>query len=299
MVNGMNNELLNQYLDYLQFERILSDKTIKSYLNDLKVFNDFTKNKDYKKVNHKDIESFMEYLNKENKSILTIIHYISIINLFYKFLESENIIKENPCNKISLPHKPKSLPKFLSVEEVDKLLDIELITPYNYRDKAMLELMYATGMRVSELLNLKYFEIDLNEELVRVMGKGSKERIIPFGDIAHKYLQLYIEKYRKEILKNKNSEYLFVSYQGTKLSRQSFFKLIKKEGVKKGINKNISPHILRHSFATHLLNNGADLKIIQELLGHSDLSTTEIYAHLINDKIKKDYENSHPHSHNM
>ncbi len=294
----MNKTILDNYIDYLNYERVLSKATISSYLNDIKIFTEFTNNKDYKKINHQDIESFIEHLYKEKKSILTIIHYISIINLFYKFLESEKIITENPCNKISIPHKPKTLPKYLTVEEVNKLLDIELNNAFNYRDKAMLELMYATGIRVSELLNLKYYEIDLNEAIIRIMGKGNKERIVPFGDVALKYIKIYIENYRKKILKNKNSEYLFINYQGNKLSRQSFFKLIKNLGIKKGITKNISPHILRHSFATHLINNGADLKIIQELLGHSDLSTTEIYAHLVNEKIKKDYE-KHPHSHNL
>ena len=191
----------------------------------------------------------------------------------------------------------KKLPNYLTIEEVDKLLDIKLDNPFDYRNKAMIELSYATGLRVSELVTLKLVNIDLENTIVKILGKGSKERIVPFNDIALKYLKLYLDNYRQEILKNKDSEYVFVNYQGGSLSRQSYFKFIKNEAQKKGIKKNISPHVLRHSFATHLLNNGADLRIIQELLGHSDLKTTEIYAHLANEKIKKDYEIYHPHSH--
>ena len=159
----------------------------------------------------------------------------------------------------------------------------------------MLEVLYATGMRVSELINLKLSDIDYSEDYVRVMGKGSKERIIPLNDISLKYLKEYIDNYRNSLLKNKNSEYIFISHVGTKISRQAFFKIIKKECLKCGITKDVSPHTLRHSFATHLLNNGADLRIIQEFLGHSDISTTQIYAKILNDTIKRDYLN-HPRS---
>jgi integrase/recombinase XerD len=161
----------------------------------------------------------------------------------------------------------------------------------------MLELLYATGLRVSELINLKFNDIDLANDFVRVIGKGSKERIVPINESAVKWMTLYLKDYRPTILKNKNSEYLFISNALKPISRQGFFKIVKQEVVRAGIKKDVSPHVLRHSFATHLLNHGADLRVIQELLGHSDISTTQIYTHLVNEKIKKDYEEYHPRSH--
>ena len=212
---------------------------------------------------------------------------------------NENIVKTNPCINIISPKLAKKLPNYLTEEEVDKLLNIPLKTAYDYRNKAMLELLYATGIRVSELINLKFVNLELQDDFIRVMGKGSKERIIPISNISKKYLIEYIEIYRKTLLKNKDSEYLFINNQGNVISRVGFFKIIKKLCLENNISKNVSPHILRHSFATHLLAHGADLRVIQELLGHSDISTTQIYAHLINDKLKKDYEEFHPHSHKM
>ena len=166
-------------------------------------------------------------------------------------------------------------------------------TPYDYRNKAMFELLYATGLRISELCNLKITDVDLDNEFVRVFGKGKKERIVPFTDVASKYLKIYIEEYRPLILKNTVTDYLFISNSLTNISRQGFFKIVKKECKRAGITKNVSPHVIRHSFATHLLKHGADLRIIQELLGHEDISTTQIYAHLVNEKLRDDYQN-HP-----
>ena len=185
---------------------------------------------------------------------------------------------------------PKYLPEYLTEEEIDKILDINLNNYYDYRNIAMLETLYATGMRVSELVNLEMVNLDLDNALVRIMGKGSKERIIPLTDIAIKRLQIYIKDHRPQLLNNKNSNYVFISRNQKNISRQAFFKIIKTICQSKGINKNISPHTIRHSFATHLLAHGADLRIIQELLGHEDISTTQIYTHLTNTQIKKDYE---------
>ena len=164
---------------------------------------------------------------------------------------------------------------------------------YDYRNKAMLELLYATGLRISELCNLKITDIDLENQFVRVFGKGKKERIVPFTDVVCKYLSIYINDYRNQILKNEISDYLFISNSLTNISRQGFFKIVKKECKRAGITKVVSPHVIRHSFATHLLKHGADLRIIQELLGHEDITTTQIYAHLVNEKLKDDYQN-HP-----
>ena len=193
-----------------------------------------------------------------------------------------------------MPKIEKRLPKFLTEKEVDSLLNIPLTHPIDYRNKAMLELLYATGIRISELLNLTMANYNIEDESIKVMGKGSKERIIPLSEITMKYLNLYLNEYRNFILKEKQSDYIFINYTGKKMSRQGFFKILKQICQKSGINKEISPHVLRHSFATHLLNNGADLRIIQELLGHENISTTEIYSHISKEKIIEDYK-KHPH----
>lgn len=290
--------MIEKYIDYLKYEKKLSENTINSYKNDLDCFKDFFK-KDITKINLDDMHKYLDHLNKENKKATTVAHNITVINSFYSFLINENIIATNPCTNIISPKLAKKLPNYLTEEEVDKLLNIPLKTAYDYRNKAMLELLYATGIRVSELINLKFVNLELQDDFIRVMGKGSKERIIPMSNISKKYLIEYIEIYRKTLLKSKDSEYLFINNQGNVISRVGFFKIIKKLCLENNISKNVSPHILRHSFATHLLAHGADLRVIQELLGHSDISTTQIYAHLINDKLKKDYEDFHPHSHKM
>ena len=286
------NKHINSYLDYLQFEKKLSLNTLNSYKDNLNQFTKYFGNIDILKLEEKDIKKFIQDLDKTEQ---TKAHYITVINSFYNFICDENLINKNPCENIRLPKLPKKLPNYLTIEEVDKLLDVRLDTPLAYRNKAMLELLYSTGVRITELIELKLNNIDFTDELIRVMGKGSKERIIPLGEEAVKYLSLYINQYRNLILKTKTSEYLFINNFGNQITRQGFFKIIKNECKIHGIEKNVSPHTLRHSFATHLLNNGADLRIIQELLGHSDISTTQIYTHISKEKIKQDYQN-HPRS---
>lgn len=294
----MNNEYyLNTYEEYLKYERKLSNKTIISYKSDLKMFNNYLDKRSIIDINYKDISIYIDYLQENDKNIMTIVHYLTILKSFYSFLILTKIIDHNPCDTIIMPKTPKKLPEYLTIDEVEKLLDKDVKNEFDYRDKVMLEVAYATGLRVNELVNIKVYDINLDDSFMRVMGKGSKERLVFFGEITTNYLKEYLNNYRKTILKNKDSEYLFINYQGNQISRQSFFKMMKKEGIRAGIKKNIYPHILRHTFATHLLNNGADLRVIQELLGHSDLTTTQIYAHLSKETIKKDYENSHPHSH--
>lgn len=279
--------LIEKYMEYLEFERKLSKNTLLSYRNDLKDF-DLYFNGELKDLRYENIQKYLTTLS--NRVAKTVSHYITVINSFYQFLINEGIITNNPCSNIKSPKIPKKLPTYLTEEEVDKLLNINLITPYDYRNKAMLELLYATGLRITELVNLKITDIDANNALIRVFGKGKKERIVPVSDIALKYLKIYVTQYRNIILKDKVSDYLFISNSLTNISRQGFFKILKKECKRVGITKNVSPHVLRHSFATHLLKHGADLRIIQELLGHEDISTTQIYAHLVNEKLKEDYE---------
>lgn len=287
-----NQDYYTKYLDYLQFERKLSENTIDSYRNNLNRFEEFLNGKPIKKVTKEEILAYLK--SNENMAEKSRAHYLTVLKNFYEFLSTEEIIKENPCENIKAPKITKKLPEFLTYEEVEKLLDIKLKTPFDYRNKAMLELLYATGLRVSELVNLQLNQIDFENDLLQILGKGKKERISPFSDIANKYMKIYIETYRNLLLKKKDSDYVFINNFGNKISRQGFFKNLKMIAKKQGIKKEISPHTLRHSYATHMLKNGADLRIIQELLGHSDIGTTEIYTHVVNEKLKSDYEN-HPH----
>lgn len=287
-----NNKELEKYTnEYLFTEYNTSKNTRDSYLYDLKELALFYNNKNIAHLTKEDIQEYLRKLT--NKKSRTKAHYLTVFNNFYSYLTKENIIKVNPCETIKMPKLEKKLPEYLTIEEIDKLLDIKTNTAYEKRNKAMLEMLYATGMRISELINLTMSNIYLEDNMVKVYGKGSKERIIPFNDYAKNYLIDYLEFGRSELLGIKNSEYVFISSRHSKITRQAFFKILKKLCEEAGINKNISPHILRHSFATHLLHNGADLRIVQELLGHSDISTTQIYTHLSNEKLENEYD-KHP-----
>ena len=285
----MNDRLINDFKNYLELERNYSNNTSLSYVKDVALFSDFIK-KDLLLVDKKDIEKYIRSLNKSSK---TISHVISSLNSFYNYYMRMGNIKSNPTDEIDRPKIEKKIPEFLTLEEVSSLLNFEVNNEFEARNKAILELLYSSGLRISELTSLELSNIDLDECLVRVMGKGSKERIVPLGDYAIDALKEYIYFYRPIFNKN-NSSYVFLNNRGGVLSRQFIFKVIKEECIKKGIRKNVSPHTLRHTFATHLLKNGADLRIIQELLGHENLSTTQIYTHLTNDKLKHDYEDYFP-----
>lgn len=289
---NLKNEHIEKYLDYLKYERKLSENTILSYQNDLYKFNHFFKN-NLLYLQFKNIQDYLASIQDLNTR--TIAHTRTVINSFYTFLVDEEQIKENPCTNISAPKINHTLPNYLTEEEVDALLNINLYTPYDYRNKAMLELLYATGLRVSELCSLTLSDVDLENAFLRIIGKGKKERIVPISNIALKHLNTYIKEYRNLILNTTNSTYLFISNAKRNITRQGFFKILKSECQRAGIEKNVSPHVLRHSFATHLLKHGADLRIIQELLGHEDISTTQIYAHLVNEKLESDYAH-HPRS---
>jgi integrase/recombinase XerD len=287
--------IINDYLGYLRVEKKLSENTIQSYQNDLEKYIKHVK-KDITSIKKDDITSYIEYLRKNNMSTRSIARNITSIKGFHKYLIREKITNNNPSEYIDMPKLRKSLPKSLNIEEINKLLDIELKTPYDYRNKAMLELLYASGLRVSELINLKVHDINLNMAIVRCMGKGNKERINPLGETAIYYLKQYIEVYRNKLLKGHFTDYLFLNNHGKKLTRQGFFKILKKVREEQGIKKEFSPHTIRHSFATHLLDGGADLRSIQEMLGHSDISTTQIYTHISSDTIRQNYDKYHPRS---
>lgn len=290
----MNNDYLKDYLDYLRIDKKYSNNTILSYEANLKHFFKYYKNK-IEDIKKDDLDSFMSILINEGKKNSSIAHYVTVLKEFFKFLEKEEVIKKNPSIYLEMPKLTKHLPNVLSEDDVLKILDINLNNKYDYRNKAMLELMYSTGIRISELLDIKIHDINTFEATLKVMGKGSKERILPLGDYALYYIKIYLDKFRSDLTKKEYSDYLFLNSRGKRLSRQAFFKLIKEIAIKKDIKVDFSPHTLRHSFATHLLKHGADLRSIQELLGHSSLSTTQIYTHIMDEQIKKDYRNSHPH----
>lgn len=291
----IDNKYINGYLDYLIIDKKYDDNTVFAYYNDLKQFYLFFNKKELTNINSNDIREYLKYLSKRHLANKTIMRMESSLRSFYKYLMINEIIKTDPMEDIVSPKIGKSLPQVLTVEEINQLLDIKLKDPYDFRNKAMLELMYATGLRVSELVNLKIQDVDLTNSIVRVIGKGNKERIIPLGDYATTAVSIYLHNYRPLLVKKQYNDYLFLNNHGQSMTRVGFFKIIKKQAEIKGIKSFISPHVLRHSFATHLLNYGADLRSIQELLGHSDIATTQIYTHISNDKLKENYSNFHPH----
>ena len=289
----MNENLINKFTDYLRFEKKYSENTISSYKRDLSKVDKYIK-KDFKTLSKNDIQAYIQYISKEENSS-SVSRNISTLKSFYKFLEINKYCKNNPVSTITNPKTRQKLPKVLSEEEVNKLLDINLNTDFDYRNKAMLELMYSSGLRVSELINLNVNDIDLMNSTVRIFGKGSKERIIPLNDYASEALKKYILYHRATLFKHGENNYLFLNNHGNKMTRQGFFKILKKIALEKNIKTDFSPHTLRHSFATHLLKYGADLRSIQELLGHSDISTTQIYTHITSERLQKNYEEFHPH----
>ena len=286
----INDIELNRYKIYLKTIKKFSDNTIDAYIHDLLKLKKFTK-KDLIKTTKSDLEKFNKTLNElDPKSKARV---ISSIKSFYKYEMIKGNVSENISNVLIIPKFKKSIPDILSIEEVDKLLDIEVIDHISARNKAMLELMYASGLRVTELINLKPNDVDLENNTVRTMGKGKKERIIPIGDYATVAVKNYLYNYRPD---NKKCDYLFLNNHYNQMTRQGFFKVMKKLLLEKGINIKFSPHTLRHSFASHMLSNGADLRTIQELLGHSNISTTEIYLYVNSKEIRKNYDNAHPHA---
>lgn len=293
-MKALKTDIFRQYIDYLKIDKRASQNTILSYQSDLLMLEEYLNGKEPISLSRNDIVSFLKVRSDNGISTRTNAHTITILRDFYKFLIKQSYIKSNPMDMIDSPKMYKKLPKALSVEEVDKLLNIKLQTPYDYRNKAMLELMYATGMRISELINLKLTDIDFENETIRVLGKGSKVRQVPIGEYAMKYLNIYIKYYRSYFVKE-TSDYVFLSVRGDKMTRQAFFKILKQIARKQGIDTDFSPHTIRHSFATHMLEAGADLRSIQELLGHESISTTQIYTN-ITDKFRDDnYHMYHPH----
>ena len=284
---------IEDFLNYCIFEKGLSDKTKESYKNDLDVYKEYLNDNNIynvKDITPEDIKNFLKIRNEEKTT--TLAHNLTVIKNFHSYLVKEKIVNKDTSEFIERPKLRKSLPKTLSVEEVDKLLNIELNTPFDYRNKAMLELIYGCGLRISELINLEINDIDEINCFIRILGKGNKEREIPIGEYALYYLKEYLNK-RNLLLKNKPCNKLFLNNHGQGMTRQGFFKNLKQILKEKEINQEVSPHTLRHSFATHLINRGADLRSIQEMLGHSDISTTKIYTKVSDEKVIEDYNKYH------
>ncbi|WP_279159778.1 site-specific tyrosine recombinase XerD [Thomasclavelia cocleata] len=290
-------EAINEYRQYLIVEKGLSKNTIIAYISDLKKFSIYLN--DSFQINKTDdlskehIRLYLKELGKTNTSA-SITRKLVSLRMFFNFLIKEKIIDVNIISNFDLPKINKKLPVILSTTEMQEILEtIKINDHISCRNRCMLELMYATGLRVSELINLNVSSINLYMGYIKVIGKGDKERIVPIGEIAKIILEIYLNQYRDKFIK-KESSLLFFNNHGNKLSREEFYIILKQVINKTSINKKISPHTIRHSFATHLLENGADLRSIQELLGHSDISTTTIYTHISNQKIKNEYQQFHP-----
>jgi len=290
--------LVDQYLNYLLVEKGLSKKTIESYSSDLTRYLKFLKNKKIHTISDADTPAILKHLISLRNAGLVArsrARHLVTIRGFYKFLIEEKVIDNDPTRIIDLPKSGLRLPDVLSIEEVKLLLNTpDTNKPSGTRDAAMIELLYAAGLRVSELVNLKLQDVNLEACFVRVFGKGSKERVVPIGLYAKEKIDYYIKTFRPKLLKNVASPYLFVARAGKPMTRQGFWKLLRKYGQKAGIARKIKPHSLRHSFASHLLEGGADLRSVQIMLGHVDISTTQIYTHVAREHLKKIHEKFHP-----
>jgi integrase/recombinase XerD len=289
---------VDQYINYLVFEKGLSEKTIESYSSDLSKYLEFLKQKGIKDITQADTPLILKHLIGLRKAGLgsrSCARHLITLRGFYKFLAQEKILEFDPAKLIDLPKSGLKLPDVLSVSEINLLLNIpDSNKPLGKRNSAMIELLYAAGLRVSELVNLKFLDVNLEACFVRVLGKGSKERIVPFGLYARNKLDDYINNSRPLLLKNHISQYLFVARAGKPMTRQGFWKLLKQYVKQAGIKKKVTPHSFRHSFASHLLEGGADLRTVQVMLGHVDISSTQIYTHVARDHLRQIHEKYHP-----
>lgn len=294
------DQLLDSFLAYITVEKGLSKNTLESYGRDVRKFLTFLEEQEIKAVQDIKYENILDFLSsfkKQGFSDTTTVRTIVSIKQFFKYLLIEKIIQEDPSSQIQTPKMKKSIPGVISLEDVEKILNApDENTPEGIRDLAMLEVLYATGIRVSELISLKLNEVNFEMGFIIVYGKGSKERIVPMGTEAQEKLKTYMADSRPVLLKQRDCKELFVTRRGKGMTRQGFWKLIKTYALKSDIRKSISPHTLRHSFATHLLERGADLRTIQIMLGHSDISTTQIYTHVENERLKEIHKKYHPRS---
>ena len=292
--------VIDGYLTYLRDVRRLSANTLESYARDLGQLGDFAEKhkRPVESLDRKDLEAFVRSLMASGLSPRSVARAVATIRGFYKFITAEQKLAHNPADDLRSPRAWPALPKSLSLEDVDRLLaQPDTSTPRGLRDKALIELLYATGLRVSELISLRAGDLHLDEGYLTCVGKGDKERMVPLGQDAASWVTRYIREGRPALLKKKTSPWLFVNARdGGSLSRIGFWKVLKDYGLKAGLPGELSPHVLRHSFATHLLERGADLRMIQVMLGHADLSTTQIYTHVLEARLKAVYDRFHPRS---
>ena len=294
-MNSESNKLIEMFQDALWVEQGLSENTLKSYGSDLHLFAGWLKDKSLLQVREYDISDYLALKFRQGRSSRSSARLVSTLRRFFGYWIREGRIDEDPCGGIDLPKIGKPLPGTLSERDVESLIKAPAIdNPLGFRDRTMLELLYATGLRVSELIGVRCEYLNLRQGAVRVTGKGNKDRLVPVGEQALDWLGSYLEQQRSTLLGNHQSDYLFVTKRGGAMTRQAFWYVIKRYAKKAGIEKPISPHTLRHAFATHLLNHGADLRVVQLLLGHSDLSSTQIYTHIATERLKNIHEKFHP-----
>ena len=291
-----SEKFILMYLEFLRFEKLLSENTIQSYTRDIYLYKKYLVSKkiDILSISYENVLNFLEtiYLMYTETTVSRI---LSTIRSFYKFLLREKIISLNPFVKIKNPKLPRKMIRVLEEKEVIKILEsIPYSSVLELRNRSMIELLYSCGLRVSEIVNLKLNDIDFDQGIIRFIGKGNKERILPMGQAALEFLKKYIFASRKKLKKNINTDHVFLNKNGKGISRQGFWKVLKQYSIKLNIDKNIYPHIFRHSYATHMLERGADLRVVQELLGHSSVSTTEIYTNISKRHIKDTYFKFHP-----
>ena len=291
----MNANLIDQFIDFYWLTTGASKNTLSAYRSDLKIFSQWLNETSLIEVNKKLIQDYFLYRQSTKISSSTQSRVLTCLHSFYQFLLDNNLINTDPTEQLSYPKLEKKLPVFLNIQEVEKLLEAPNCSSlFGQRDRAMLELLYSCGLRVSELINLSYHNINIKEEFIRIHGKGNKERILPMGEIAIEYLTAYESNSRPILLKNGQSDSYFLSNRGKAMSRQNFFYIIKAYATQADIDKPLSPHSLRHAFATHLVQKGADLRSVQLMLGHSDISSTQLYTHIQNAQLKAQHEKHHP-----
>ncbi|MDP0595110.1 MAG: site-specific tyrosine recombinase XerD [Candidatus Thioglobus sp.] len=291
----MNNNLIDQFIDYYWLTSGASKNTLNAYRSDLKIFSKWLNQRPFTSVDKKIVHDYFSYRKKSNLSAASRSRILTCLHSFFQYLLNNQKMLYDPTEQMDYPKLEKKLPIFLNIQEVEKLIEAPNTNSiYGQRDRAMLELLYSCGLRVSELISLSYHNLNLKEEFVRVHGKGNKERMLPLGEVAIDFLDQYERNSRTLLLKNGQCDSYFLSNRGSAMSRQNFFYIIKGYAATAGINKPISPHSLRHAFATHLVQKGADLRSVQLMLGHSDISSTQLYTHIQNAQLKMQHQKHHP-----